>query len=164
MKKVIAILMVLFSILLFSSCVDPEHYRFDYEELESEVTSIELIDYSYDNPKIVKDLREILPYNFDLETVVESLAEEEKINFLKDFANKEYFVLRDSSNSAYGLSIKVSYQSGNFVIVSTHIRDKRAYSFCVVFNNSGEPIEAFRFADRTDFVELVNTYFNTKVD
>ena len=65
MKKIFKSIIIIFTILLFTSCVDPEPDVFDYKELVNEIKTVELIDYKYDNPKIIKKFSEILPYNFD---------------------------------------------------------------------------------------------------
>ena len=62
MKKIFKSIIIIFTILLFTSCVDPEPYVFDYKELVNEIKTVELIDYKYDNPKIIKKFSEILPY------------------------------------------------------------------------------------------------------
>ena len=91
MKKIFKSIIIIFTILLFTSCVDPESYVFDYEELVNEIKTVELIDYKYDNPKIIKKVSEILPYNFELETVEKVLAEENKNDFLKELTSVGFF-------------------------------------------------------------------------
>ena len=91
MKKIFKSIIIIFTILLFTSCVDPEPYVFDYKELVNEIKTVELIDYKYDNPKIIKKFSEILPYNFELETVEKVLAEENKNDFLKELTSVGFF-------------------------------------------------------------------------
>ena len=91
MKKIFKSIIIIFTILLFTSCVDPEPYVFDYKELVNEIKTVELIDYKYDNPKIIKKFSEILPYNFELETVEKVLAEENKNDFFFFFSSVGFF-------------------------------------------------------------------------
>ena len=108
MKKIFKSIIIIFTILLFTSCVDLEPYVFDYKELVNEIKTVELIDYKYDNPKIIKKFSEILPYNFELETVEKVLAEENKNDFWKELTSVGFCSEPCSmSNSAWGLGIKL---------------------------------------------------------
>lgn len=169
MKKIFKSIIIIFTILLCTSCVDPAPYLFDYEELVNEIKTVELIDYKYDNPKIIRKYSailpsEILPYNFELETVEKVLAEEDKNDFLKELTFVDFFSEPFSmSNSAYGLGIKLLYNNDDFIIMSCPERGKITYCFFVKFNSMGEVIEMFKVAYKPEFINLANKYFNVNI-
>src|SRR5690554_1443234 len=54
MKKIFSLILLILSITIISGCVsDPNTYYFNYEELSSNVISIELINYENSNPRII---------------------------------------------------------------------------------------------------------------
>ena len=164
MKKIFKSIIIIFTILLFTSCVDPEPYVFDYKELVNEIKTVELIDYKYDNPKIIKKFSEILQYNFELETVEKVLAEENKNDFLKELTSVGFFSEPFSmSNSACGLGIKLLYNNDDFIIMSCPERGKITYCFCVKFNSMREVIEVFTLSHKPNFINLANKYFNVNI-
>ena len=64
MKKRIGFAMAVFTLILLNGCVwDPELYQFEYEKLKGQIASVELIHYENDNPEIIKDASEVMPFD-----------------------------------------------------------------------------------------------------
>lgn len=163
MKKTISYIMIICVFISLSGCVwDPASYLFDYEKLKEQVATVELINYENEEPKKIKDISEILPYDFDKEEVLETLPADKIDDFIMDLSEIRFMIDSDFSNSPVGICIKVTYKNGEFIIITSTLMDV-AYGLVELFNSNGCPIEYIGApGDRDEFVALVNKYFEHK--
>ena len=155
--------MIICVFISLSGCVwDPASYLFDYEKLKEQVATVELINYENEEPKKIKDISEILPYDFDKEEVLETLPADKIDDFIMDLSEIRFMIDSDFSNSPVGICIKVTYKNGEFIIITSTLMDV-AYGLVELFNSNGCPIEYIGApGDRDEFVALVNKYFEHK--
>lgn len=155
----------------FTACVtDPASYYFDYDELKEKVVTIELINYDNSNAKSVKKKADILPFDFDKMEILETLESEKYDNFLSDFSKIFFFICDDMTryiNSAAGISVRITYESGNFIIFCLN----EETNFVCEFTESGDVDELILYyvastdyATFAAFIDLFNKYFNTHID
>ena len=165
MKKTISYIMIICVFISLSGCVwDPASYLFDYEKLKEQVATVELINYENEEPKKIKDISEILPYDFDKEEVLETLPADKIDDFIMDLSEIRFMIDSDFSNSPVGICIKVTYKSSEFIIISSTLIDGIAYRCVEVFDSQGYSIEHIGGVEnRKDFVALVNKYFEHKI-
>ena len=164
MKKRVFVLLILMAVLVTSCACDPPSYRFNYEELKEEVVGVELIEYENSDPKIVKKSSEVLPFDFNKMKSIKTLDSEQMDEFIKSFTDIHFMRFDDYSNAAVGISIKINYKNGEFLIVSNKVTDDRGYRFIVKFDSDGDVIEVIGgFASRKDFAELVYDYFEIEI-
>ena len=164
MKKRIFVLLIMMAVLMTSCVWDPEGYIFNYEELKEEVIGVELIEYENSDPKIVKKSSEVLPFDFNKMKSIKTLASEQTEEFIKSFTDIRFMKSYNYSNAAVGISIKINYKNGEFLIVSSNIIDDRAYRFVVKFDSNGDVIEVIGgFESGKDFVKLVKDFFEIEI-
>ena len=126
MKKRIGFAMAVFTLILLNGCVwDPELYQFEYEKLKGQIASVELIHYENDNPEIIKDASEVMPFDFDKEEVIETLDANKIDDFALDLSEIRFMNDSDFAKEAIGICIKITYENGEFIIItSTLIRSE----------------------------------------
>lgn len=165
MKRIVFLLSVgLMTVILLTSCIEPESYTFKYNSLKERVTLIELIDYDNPNPTRVSEQSEMLPFDFEKMTVIETLDSEKIDDFLKKFS-KNYVIYDQYPSEALGISIKINFDNGDFVVLSEKLIGRELYLFIARFNSEGNIVEyCGGFGGRYEFSNLVNTFFETKVE
>lgn len=159
---------LLFSLILglgfvLSSCVsDPESFYFNYDELEEKVIAIELIDYDNFDIKVVKKKEDILSFDFDKMEVIQVLEIEKTNSLLLDLSKIHFHVsdnLTKYSDSASGMSIKITYTNDGYLIVNLSSNS----NFIVEFNADGSVGNlVLRFTDNKDFSNLIKKFFAVK--
>ena len=135
MKKTISCIMIICVLVSLGGCVwDPASYLFDYDELKEQIATVELINYENDEPEKIDDDSKILPYDFNKEEVLETLAVDKIDDFTLDLSEIRFM----DYSVAYGL--------------------------VEVFDSNGYPIERIGEPEsRKDYVALVNKYFEYKI-
>ena len=163
MKKRIGFAMAVFTLILLNGCVwDPELYQFEYEKLKGQIASVELIHYENDNPEIIKDASEVMPFDFNKEEVIETLDANKIDDFALDLSEIRFMNDSDFAKEAIGICIKITYENGEFIIITSTLMDV-AYGLVEVFDSNGYPIEYIgEPRDRDEYVALVNKYFEHK--
>ena len=163
MKKTISYIMILCVFISLSGCVwDPASYLFDYEKLKEQVATVELINYENEEPKKIKDISEILPYDFDKEEVLETLPADKIDDFIMDLSEIRFLDYSSFAKEPVEICIKITYKNGEFIIITSTLMDV-AYGLVELFNSNGCPIEYIGApGDRDEFVALVNKYFEHK--
>ena len=163
MKKRIGFAMAVFTLILLNGCVwDPELYQFEYEKLKGQIASVELINYENDNPEIIKDASEVMPFDFNKEEVIETLDADKIDDFALDLSEIRFMNDSDFAKEAIGICIKITYENGEFIIITSTLMDV-AYGLVEVFDSNGYPIEYIgEPRDRDEYVALVNKYFEHK--
>ncbi len=163
MKKTISYIMIICVFISLSGCVwDPASYLFDYEKLKEQVATVELINYENEEPKKIKDISEILPYDFDKEEVLETLPADKIDDFIMDLSEIRFLDYSSFAKEPVEICIKITYKNGEFIIITSTLMDV-AYGLVELFNSNGCPIEYIGApGDRDEFVALVNKYFEHK--
>jgi len=159
MKSLLVCLILGLGFVLTSCVSDPESFYFDYDELEEKVIAIELINYDNPDTKTVKKKDGILPFDFDKMEVLQVLEVEQIDSLLLDLSEIHFHVsdeLTKYSDSASGMSIKIVYTSGDFLIICSNSNS----NFIVEFNSDGNVGNlVVRFTDNKIFVDLTNKFF-----
>jgi len=155
--------MIICVFISLSGCVwDPASYLFDYEKLKEQVATVELINYENEEPKKIKDISEILPYDFDKEEVLETLPADKIDDFIMDLSEIRFLDYSSFAKEPVEICIKITYKNGEFIIITSTLMDV-AYGLVELFNSNGCPIEYIGApGDRDEFVALVNKYFEHK--
>ena len=119
MKKTISYIMIICVFISLSGCVwDPASYLFDYEKLKEQVATVELINYENEEPKKIKDISEILPYDFDKEEVLETLPADKIDDFIMDLSEIRFLDYSSFAKEPVEICIKITYKNGEFIIIT----------------------------------------------
>jgi len=163
MKKTISYIMVICVLVSLGGCVwDPAITYFDYDELKEQIATVELINYENENPKIIKDASNVLPFDFAKMEVIETLAADKIDDFVTDLSETGFMDYSSFAKEPVGICIKITYKDGKFIIITSTLMDV-AYGIVEVFDSNGYPIEYIGApADRDEYVALVNKYFEHK--
>ena len=163
MKKRIVMITCLCLFILLNGCVsDPPTYFFEYEKLKGQIASVELINYENENPKIIKDASNVLPFDFAKMEVIETLASDKIDDFVTDLSETGFMDYSSFAKEPVGICIKITYKDGKFIIITSTLMDV-AYGLVEVFDSNGYPIEYIgEPRDRDEYVALVNKYFEHK--
>lgn len=163
LKKIGISFILLLGFMLVSCVMDPESFYYNYDELKEDVVAVELINYDSEAVRI-KSREEILPFNFHKMEVIETLEldqlegfflELSKIHFHKPDRLTRYY------NTASGLSIRMIYSSGNFVVMCCN----KKTNFVTMFDSDGNLGEyTIKFTGISNFTDLVNNNFITKIE
>ena len=164
MKKTISYIMIICVLVSLGGCVwDPAITYFDYDELKEQIATVELINYENDNPEIIKDASEVMPFDFNKEEVIETLDADKIDDFALDLSEIRFMNDSDFAKEAIGICIKITYENGEFIIITSTLIDV-AYALVEVFDSNGFSIEHIgKPGSRKDFVALVNKYFEYKI-
>ena len=164
MKKRIVMITCLCLFILLNGCVsDPPTYFFEYEKLKGQIASVELINYENENPKIIKDASNVLPFDFAKMEVIETLASDKIDDFVTDLSETGFMDYSSFAKEPVGICIKITYKDGKFIIITSTLIDV-AYALVEVFDSNGFSIEHIgKPGSRKDFVALVNKYFEYKI-
>ena len=168
MKKftaLLAILLVVCSLCVFAAC-DPGTVYIEREDL-AEVVSVELV--NYDNPKQKQFFSWVPDHTADLKpldgskmSVVETL-DADKISDLLDTLSEcpildRYYAF----DSPDGLCLKLTYASGDYLIVNCY--EKSFAGYIGRFHANGEVDEFIGCFDaHYSFEVLVNNFFQTQI-
>ena len=168
MKRVYCFCCVILVFLMLTAC-DPGTYRLQEEAVSEDVVSVELI--QYDNPK-QKKFTSWVPDHFkrlqDLKlssiTVLETLPEESLEPFLEQMSKQNilwhYYVF----DSPKGLCIRVNYDSGDFLMISTDYENESFCGYIGMYNAQGEVTDFFgSFESYRSFATLVSDYFDANL-
>lgn len=158
MKKTIIVIWICFLSIIVTSCT-PIEYQYDYNELNSDVISVELIYYDNMNSKIVSDfLGSAKHFNFFFASMkqVEIMEKEHYEGFFNAISAEAILNLVSHANSPTGLCIKMDYQNGDFDIISGH--------YCGRFSSDGTFQDFLGSWGVEEFIQFVNENFNIKIE
>ena len=166
MKKTISYIMIICVFISLSGCVwDPASYLFDYEKLKEQVATVELINYENEEPKKIKDISEILPYDFDKEEVLETLPADKIDDFIMDLSEIRFLDYSSFAKEPVEICIKITYKNGEFIIISVTLMNGVVYCFIEVFDKLGYSIEHIGgIENRDDIDRIINKYFYLKTN
>ena len=165
MKKRIVMITCLCLFILLNGCVsDPPTYFFEYEKLKGQIASVELINYEIDNPEIIKDASEVMPFDFNKEEVIETLDADKIDDFAIDLSEMRFLINWKSADAPVGICIKITCANSEFIIISWTLIHDDGYCFVEIFNSQGDLIKHIGWVEnRKDYVALVNKYFEYKI-
>ena len=155
-RKQILILFPLFINLVLSAC-DPGTYNFDYEELKNNVAGVELINYNNLKVRKIKNIGELLPFDFNLMEIIEVLPEEKIDTFLKEYSTAYFLEIFDYLDSPNGKGLRLLYKNDDFMVICLE-----TYYVCK-FDASGNVKHFFTYMYQMVLIRIINKYFNTKV-
>lgn len=116
MKKTFILLFAV-CLLFFTAC-DPASHFYDYEELKSNVASVELINYNNDDAvELFENRDKVKPFVFSKMQVIDILPEEKTEDFLSDFSEIRFLLVWRHLDSPKGKSVKINYTDGSFDII-----------------------------------------------
>ena len=147
---------------------DPSHFYFEEEDL-SDVVSIELI--NYDNPKqkefsswVPDHSSDLKPFDESKVTVLETLDESEIPDFTAKLCEPIILYWYFAYDSPNGICIKLTYSTGDFLIVWSDYQNGWFGGYIGKFTSEGEVKEFYgSFASLGSYTYLVNNYFETQI-
>lgn len=168
MKKftaTLAILLVVCSLCVFAAC-DPSTVYIEREDL-AEVVSVELV--NYDNPKqkhffswVPDHTADLKPLDVSKISVVETLDADKITDLLDTLSECPILDRYYAFDSPEGLCLKLTYQSGDFLIINCYGHSFAGY--IGRFHANGEVAQFIGcFVSLACYETLVNDFFQTKI-
>ncbi len=122
MKKILCLFVFIINLLALIGC-DPGSYYYSYEDLNSNVESIELINYDNDEAVELFEKREkVKPFDFSKLVVIEVLENKKNSDFLLEFSKIKFMLVWRHLDSPKGESIKINYKDGSFDVICYYVQ------------------------------------------
>jgi hypothetical protein len=169
MKKVYALLLLIISTLSLSAC-DPSPYLYDLDELNDEIVSVELINYTNENQKsfmswVPNHFSDLKPLDMSNITILETLSAEDLSSFTEELSEVYFLYEYYAYDSPKGISLKVNYSNGDFEILTSDYANGSFSGYVGRYNSEGEVVSFTGcFEGLPDFEHLVNSYFETELE
>ena len=166
MKRCFLVLLAVILCFTFTAC-DPSSYQFEYDELAAKVVRVELIEYNNPDQRkfaswVPDHMDDLLPFDRTKETVLETLEESNFPNLLRQLSRAEILYRYFAYDSPRGLCVKLTYASGDFLIVSCNSGQYSGYIGS--FSKEGEVSEFYGcFSGYIYFETLVNNFFEMEI-
>ena len=163
MKKIICFLCLIIFTLSFGAC-DALRIQPNLESL-SEITSIELIEYTNPNQKsflswVPDHSDELVPFDCSKVTILETLPKDQHTNFTVAFSQTVFLYHYYKYDSPAGICIKATYSNGNFLIMS---QDSSA-GYIGEFSQDGNVVNFWgAFSSSHYYENLVNDFFTYQI-
>jgi hypothetical protein len=168
MKKDISKIILASTLFLFVSTLtacDPKSYYFNYDDLKSSVETVKLINYENPNPKRINNEDKILPFDFDNADDIESLESSEMDTFFQDLSHIQFLETFGFSDTPVAISVVLIYKNGDFVVISDLLINRTSYGATITYDLEGNVKEYLGvFANRQNYVDLVNKYFVMQIE
>ena len=163
MKKVICFLSFILICCSLCAC-DPAPYTIDPAALE-QVTRIELI--QYENPDqehffswVPDQFDQLVPFDPDRATVLETLAPERNAEFLEAFSKSDILHTYYAYNSPKDVCLRLQYENGHFLIVWANYAEKSFSGYIGEYTADGSVLSFWGcFSALSYYLELVEQYF-----
>ena len=158
MKVITKIIIVCVICFVFTAC-EPGFRTYHYDDLKSNIVSVELI--KYDNPK-AKDVPDHFgnawhrSFDFKKMEYMGALDEELYYDFFKDISGKTILDHVWHKNSPNGICVKMNYENGDFEIVS--------YDYVGKFSARGKSQKHLGGYYSKEFIDIMYNYFDVKLD
>ena len=164
MKRLIAVLIIIFNIFILSSCIvsDPESIILPKEDMIKEVKSVELVYYKNDNPKeIAMHDGDILRYDFNKAQVIEVLNDDKIQDIIEDFCSIRYWENDKIINEPIGWCVKLNLKDDGFYLFFAKIVNDTFFPAKVLqYNKSGELVKYHgSFYSCETYEEIAKRYF-----
>ena len=163
MKRLSLILPLLCLCLLLTAC-DPASYSFDEAELANGLVSVELINYDNPNQKsfaswVPDHSSDIRPFDHQKMTVSETLPEEKHGELVKRLSEADILSGYYTFDSPRGVCVKLTYENGEFLIISTMQEQKSYVSFICKYASDGTMKDYVgSFSDRESYDTLIGCF------
>ena len=164
MKKILSAILIAITCALISAC-DPGTFMIDRDSLDSVIT-IELIEYKNSNQNhftswVPNHFDELLPFDTDKASVVESLPKEKNAEFLDAFSKTHILHTYYAYNSPNDVCIRLNYENGDFLIIWANYARGSFGGYIGEYSANGEVLSFWGSFSALDYYEeLVNNYFD----
>ena len=153
MKRIIVLSVFVLSLLTLTGC-DPSSYYYNYEDLNSNVVSIELINYENKEAIELFEKRDkIKNFDFSKLNVIEVLDNDKNSEFLLEFSKIEFMLVWRHLDSPKGESIKINYKDGSFDVICYYVQ------FSCQYDKSGNVKNFIGSGGGNQLKELVEEVF-----
>ena len=166
-KKIITIILI-FLIIFLSAC-DPAGYKFNIDELNNGLISIELGEYKNDNQKDfitwVPDYMDKLT-SFDIKNleIIEKLDNNKISLFTQQLSEQDILYRYYTYDYPKGLCIKLNYTNGDYIIINYEPEKSSFSGYIGKYDKNGNVLDYIGcFTSYISFESLVNDYFNKKI-
>ena len=157
MKKIIVLFLFMINLITLAGC-DPSSYYYSYEDLNSNVTSIELINYvNNDSVELFGKKDKVKNFDFSKLNVKEVLDNDKNSEFLLEFSKIEFMLVWRHLDSPKGESIKINYRDGSFDVVCYYVQ------FSCQYDKSGNVKNFIGSGGGNHLKELVEEVFYKKL-
>ncbi len=168
MKKVALSIGLLLLCLVFSAC-DPSPYQFEYQDLHDNTVSVALVQYENPGQKaflswVPDHSSDLAPFQNSKVTVLAILEDDKKSDFLKQLSQAEILSQYYAYDSPKGVCIRISYSSGDFLILNCNQEEETFQGYIGTYSESGEVIDFIGcFSSYGSFESLVDDFFVTAI-
>ncbi len=108
---------------MFLTGCDPSSYSYNYEDLNANVMSVELINYENNDAVELFEKREkVKSFDFSKLSVIKVLPNDKINDFLIDFSKIEFMLVWRHLDSPKGESVKINYYDGSFDIICYNVQ------------------------------------------
>lgn len=153
MKKIIVLFLFVLNLITLTGC-DPSSYYYNYEDLNSNVTSIELINYvNNDAVELFEKKDKVKNFDFSKLNVKEVLHNDKNSEFLLEFSKIEFMLVWRHLDSPKGESIKINYRDGSFDVICYYVQ------FSCQYDKSGNVKNFIGSGGGNQLKELVEEVF-----
>ena len=154
MKKLICLFICIINLTTLTGC-DPGAFYYDYEYLNNNVVSIELINYENDEAVELFEKREkVKPFDFSKSVVIKVLDNEKISDFLLEFSEIPILQVWRHLDSPKGESIKINYKDGSFDVICCNV------AFSCQYDKYGNVAHFMGSGGGNALVELINRSFS----
>ena len=169
MKKIISFLclVVMCFCLCLCSC-DPGTYTIFPSSLEG-VKTIELIEYKNPDQKqftswVSNHFEDLKPFDTANATVIETLQEEKKADFLDALMQTDILHIYYAYDSPADICIRLNYENGDFLIIWSNFKENSFAGYIGKSSSDGSVLSFWgSFSDLSYYQELINNFFNFNI-
>ena len=157
MKRIIVLFLFVLNLITLTGC-DPSPYYYSYEDLNSNVISIELINYvNNDAVELFEKRDRVKNFDFSKLNVIETLDNENNNEFLLEFSKIQFMMVWRHLDSPKGESVKINYKDGSFYVICLYVQ------FSCQYDKSGNVKFFIGSGGGNQLKELVRESFYKKV-
>ena len=154
MKKIIVLFLFVLNLITLTGC-DPSSYYYSFEDLNSNVISIELINYvNNDAIELFEKRDKVKNFDFSKLNVIETLENENNDDFLLNFSQIEFMLVWRHLDSPKGESIKINYVDGSFDVICYYVQ------FSCQYDKFGNVKNFIGSGGGNQLKEIVDEFFN----
>lgn len=135
-------------------------YYYDYNQLKENVSSVELIEYNATDAIMTRNPKDIAAFDFDKSETLQTLEQSRIDEFCLAFSKVKFFENEDYPNTPISKCIKLTYASGDFLIVIAWKKEEHYYCYGThLYDKAGNIKEAMWLSDLQDFYNLCDNFF-----
>lgn len=164
MKKSRLFVVILLVCCFLCAC-DPATYVIDQSTLDN-VVSVELIEYKNSEQKhftswVPDQFKELLPFNSNNATVIETLPEEKLPDFLDAFLKTDILHTYYAYDSPKGICLRLNYENGDFLIIWANYAEDRFAGYIGEYCADGTVLSFWgSFSALRYYEDLVEQFFD----